>query len=101
MPLLFECISGSIDALLAQDSHGLGDVLPDLLDSSELDLGLGGDLRHAELSESLLLTANQKDDKNGVQERYGFGSKCSSHGGLTRCIVSSSTSLASSYFLRV
>ena len=101
MPLLFECSSSSVDTLLAKDGQSLGDVLPDLLDGGELDLGLGGDLGNAELSESLLLTAKKKDDKNGDREGIWPRCKCSLNGGLTRCRVSSSTSLASSYFLRV
>ena len=101
MPLLFECSSSSVDTLLAKDGQSLGDVLPDLLDGGELDLGLGGDLGNAELSESLLLTAKKKDDKNGDKEGIRPSCKCSLNGGLTRCRVSSSTSLASSYFLRV
>ena len=40
VPLLFEFISCSRNSLLAKDGEDLGDVLSDLLDEGELNLGL-------------------------------------------------------------
>ena len=100
VPLLLECISGGIDALLAQDGHSLGNVLPNLPDRGQLDLRLRGHLGHAKLSESFLFYGRQRSELVGrsLTSREVVASRS---GGLTRCMVSSSTSLASSYFLSV
>lgn len=48
--------AGGSDSLLAKDGQHLGDVLADLLDQGELNLGLGRHLGHAEFGKFLLLT---------------------------------------------
>lgn len=60
VPLLFECSSSGVNTLLAEDSHRLGDVLPDLPDGGQLDLRLRRHLGHAELCESFLFSKNDK-----------------------------------------
>jgi len=96
--LLFELRSSSISALLVEHGEHLRDVLPHLLDHGQLDLRLRRHLRHTQFGKTFLQQTPPSLD--------GLSSGCETQGGprhlkraLTRCWVSSSTSLASSYFL--
>ena len=63
--LLLVGIAGAGDSLLTKNGQHLGDVLANLLDQGELNLGLGRHLGHAELGKLLLYTQKTKQRQQG------------------------------------
>ena len=81
--LLLVRVTSAGDSLLTKNGQHLGDVLANLLDHGELNLGLGRNLADTESGQFSL-----KDNNQTKNEKL-----------LTRCLVSSSTRAASSFCL--